>query len=200
MAHRKPAAPDPRCALREDAHQARTDNGPAVAAVLRNTAIGFHRSNGEPNIADRAGQLVGDVAPPTVQRPLDPPPDRRHRYRPHIRSVADVVASVTGWFVVRGGHGWSGLRQAPARRFAQLPTPSKPDGAPPDVGRRSPWTCALRRTEQPSARNASDVRRLVFTAGACPLDEDGVTVAGGDVAGQAEQVMANLRTAPSRTI
>jgi enamine deaminase RidA (YjgF/YER057c/UK114 family) len=42
---------------------------------------------------------------------------------------------------------------------------------------------------------ASDVRRLVFTAGACPLDEDGQTVAVGDVAGQAEQVMANLRTA-----
>jgi predicted transposase YbfD/YdcC len=37
--------------LREDEHQARTGNGPAVAAVLRNTAIGFHRSNGEPNIA-----------------------------------------------------------------------------------------------------------------------------------------------------
>lgn len=35
----------------EDAHQARTGNGPAVAAVLRNTAIGYHRSNGEPNIA-----------------------------------------------------------------------------------------------------------------------------------------------------
>ena len=32
----------------EDAHQARTGNGPAV---LRNTAIGYHRSNGEPNIA-----------------------------------------------------------------------------------------------------------------------------------------------------
>ncbi|MFY1672796.1 RidA family protein [Plantactinospora sp. WMMB334] len=42
---------------------------------------------------------------------------------------------------------------------------------------------------------ASDVRKLVFTAGACPLDEDGATVAVGDVAGQAEQVMANLRTA-----
>jgi predicted transposase YbfD/YdcC len=37
--------------LREDAHQARTGNGPAVAAVLRNTAIGFHRGNGETNIA-----------------------------------------------------------------------------------------------------------------------------------------------------
>lgn len=42
---------------------------------------------------------------------------------------------------------------------------------------------------------ASDVRRLVFTAGACPLDEEGETVAVGDVAGQAEQVMTNLRTA-----
>jgi enamine deaminase RidA (YjgF/YER057c/UK114 family) len=30
---------------------------------------------------------------------------------------------------------------------------------------------------------ASDVRRLVFTAGACPLDEQGETVAVGDVAG-----------------
>ena len=37
--------------LRKDAHQARTGNGPAIAAVLRNTAIGYHRSNGEPNIA-----------------------------------------------------------------------------------------------------------------------------------------------------
>jgi len=37
--------------------------------------------------------------------------------------------------------------------------------------------------------------RLVFTAGACPLDEEGATVAPGDVAAQAEQVMANLRTA-----
>ena len=42
---------------------------------------------------------------------------------------------------------------------------------------------------------AHDVRRLVFTAGACPLDADGATVAIGDVAGQAEQVMANLQVA-----
>lgn len=39
---------------------------------------------------------------------------------------------------------------------------------------------------------ARDVSRLVFTAGACPLDAAGETVAPGDVAGQAEQVMANL--------
>lgn len=39
---------------------------------------------------------------------------------------------------------------------------------------------------------AHGVSRLVFTAGACPLDEAGGTVAVGDVAGQTEQVMANL--------
>jgi enamine deaminase RidA (YjgF/YER057c/UK114 family) len=37
--------------------------------------------------------------------------------------------------------------------------------------------------------------RLVFTAGACPLDADGATIAPGDVAAQAEQVMQNLRIA-----
>ena len=42
---------------------------------------------------------------------------------------------------------------------------------------------------------AHGVSRLVFTAGACPLDANGNTVAIGDVAGQAEQVMANLEVA-----
>jgi enamine deaminase RidA (YjgF/YER057c/UK114 family) len=37
--------------------------------------------------------------------------------------------------------------------------------------------------------------RMTYTAGACPLDEDGKTVAVGDVAGQARQVMANLAVA-----
>jgi enamine deaminase RidA (YjgF/YER057c/UK114 family) len=37
--------------------------------------------------------------------------------------------------------------------------------------------------------------RLVFTAGACPLDAAGETVAPGDVAAQTEQVMQNLRIA-----
>jgi enamine deaminase RidA (YjgF/YER057c/UK114 family) len=40
-----------------------------------------------------------------------------------------------------------------------------------------------------------EVSRLVFTAGACPLDADGATVAIGDIRGQAEQVMRNLRAA-----
>ena len=42
---------------------------------------------------------------------------------------------------------------------------------------------------------ADGATRLVFTAGACPLDQAGETVAIGDVAGQAEQVMANLMVA-----
>jgi enamine deaminase RidA (YjgF/YER057c/UK114 family) len=42
---------------------------------------------------------------------------------------------------------------------------------------------------------ARDVSRLVFTAGACPLDSEGKTVSVGDIAGQAEQVMANLTVA-----
>jgi enamine deaminase RidA (YjgF/YER057c/UK114 family) len=42
---------------------------------------------------------------------------------------------------------------------------------------------------------ATGVQRLVFTAGACPLDAQGATVAIGDFAGQAEQVMVNLRAA-----
>ncbi|SDQ81820.1 Enamine deaminase RidA, house cleaning of reactive enamine intermediates, YjgF/YER057c/UK114 family [Curtobacterium sp. UNCCL20] len=37
--------------------------------------------------------------------------------------------------------------------------------------------------------------RLVFLAGACPLDQDGATVAVGDVRGQAAQCVENLRTA-----
>ena len=41
----------------------------------------------------------------------------------------------------------------------------------------------------------TDAARLVFTAGACPLDEAGATVAPGDVAAQARQCVANLRTA-----
>jgi enamine deaminase RidA (YjgF/YER057c/UK114 family) len=36
---------------------------------------------------------------------------------------------------------------------------------------------------------------LVFSAGACPLDDDGRVVAGGDVAGQTRQSLRNLRIA-----
>ena len=37
--------------FREDLHQARTGNGPAIIATLRNTAIGWHRTTGATNIA-----------------------------------------------------------------------------------------------------------------------------------------------------
>lgn len=37
--------------------------------------------------------------------------------------------------------------------------------------------------------------RLVFTAGACPLDEEGRIVAVGDLVGQTEQILINLRAA-----
>jgi enamine deaminase RidA (YjgF/YER057c/UK114 family) len=40
-----------------------------------------------------------------------------------------------------------------------------------------------------------DASRLIFTAGACPLDLGGAIVAVGDVTRQTEQVMANLATA-----
>jgi enamine deaminase RidA (YjgF/YER057c/UK114 family) len=45
------------------------------------------------------------------------------------------------------------------------------------------------------AATAQAPARVGWTAGACPLDEHGATVAVGDYAGQAEQVMRNLVTA-----
>ena len=42
---------------------------------------------------------------------------------------------------------------------------------------------------------ADGATKLIFTAGACPLDPAGSIVAPGDVAGQAEQAMQNLETA-----
>ena len=54
--------------FREDLHQARTGTGPAVIATLRNTAIGYHRTNGDTNIRPRH---------PTRQ----PPPTRPHHRR-----------------------------------------------------------------------------------------------------------------------
>ena len=42
---------------------------------------------------------------------------------------------------------------------------------------------------------ASSTNGLVFTAGACPLDEDGAVVAPGDHAAQAARCVANLLAA-----
>jgi enamine deaminase RidA (YjgF/YER057c/UK114 family) len=56
---------------------------------------------------------------------------------------------------------------------------------------RSPALSSV--AEYAYAAVVSSGSRLVLTAGACPLDEDGVTVGAGDVRAQAAQVMANLR-------
>ncbi|QIS12845.1 RidA family protein [Nocardia arthritidis] len=45
------------------------------------------------------------------------------------------------------------------------------------------------------AATAPAQARLIFLAGACPLEADGSTAAVGDYAGQAVRVLANLRTA-----
>lgn len=50
--------------LREDEQRARTANGPAVFSVLRDTAIGHHRTGGETSIARavlRAAHRSGDL-------------------------------------------------------------------------------------------------------------------------------------------
>jgi enamine deaminase RidA (YjgF/YER057c/UK114 family) len=46
-----------------------------------------------------------------------------------------------------------------------------------------------------SAATAPARSRLIFLAGACPLNEDGSTVAVGDYAGQAAKAIQNMRTA-----
>lgn len=56
----------------------------------------------------------------------------------------------------------------------------------PDLTDKAPYAYAA--VQAPGAR-------LVFAAGACPLDAAGETVAPGDLTAQAEQVMHNLRTA-----
>ncbi|MFD8642763.1 RidA family protein [Streptomyces zaomyceticus] len=45
------------------------------------------------------------------------------------------------------------------------------------------------------AATAPAESRLIFLAGACPLNEDGSTAAIGDVAGQAARAVENMRTA-----
>ena len=56
---------------------------------------------------------------------------------------------------------------------------------PPTLSASAPYAYAA----------VTDPGRMVFTAGACPLDADGATVGVGDVSGQARRVMANLATA-----
>jgi enamine deaminase RidA (YjgF/YER057c/UK114 family) len=56
----------------------------------------------------------------------------------------------------------------------------------PELPGSTPYACAA------LVRGAT---RLIFTAGACPLDADGATVAVGDVTAQSEAAVANLATA-----
>ncbi|CAA9407815.1 MAG: RidA/YER057c/UK114 superfamily protein [uncultured Propionibacteriaceae bacterium] len=62
----------------------------------------------------------------------------------------------------------------------------------PDANRlvRSPDLASM--AEYAYAAIVSSGSRLIFTAGACPLDRDGVTVGRGDVRAQATQAIANL--------
>ncbi|MDO3703896.1 RidA family protein [Micromonospora sp. C28SCA-DRY-2] len=65
----------------------------------------------------------------------------------------------------------------------------------PDATRLIPVPALSDVAEYAYAATVEPPARLVFTAGACPLDADGRTVAPGDPAAQARQVMANLETA-----
>jgi predicted transposase YbfD/YdcC len=51
--------------FREDLHQARSGTGPAIMAALRNTAIGWHRINGETNIAEPTDAPTADQTTPS---------------------------------------------------------------------------------------------------------------------------------------
>ncbi|MFE9190295.1 hypothetical protein ACFYL6_11850 [Micromonospora sp. NPDC007208] len=62
--------------FREDAHRARTRNGPAVFATLRNTAIGYHRLRGAINIARHQNR----------QPPINPTHRRSHVTSPVLRN------------------------------------------------------------------------------------------------------------------
>lgn len=50
-------------------------------------------------------------------------------------------------------------------------------------------------TEYAYAATAAAGSRLIFLAGACPLNSDGTTAAPGDYAGQAAKALENMRTA-----
>lgn len=73
--------------------------------------------------------------------------------------------------------------------------PPRHDGPVSDAARlvRSPTLSSA--AEYAYAAVVAGGARLVFTAGACPLDAGGATVGVGDVAAQARQAMSNLRIA-----
>jgi hypothetical protein len=81
--------------FREDLHQARTGTGPAILATLRNTAIGYHRTNGDTNIA-RATQ--------TGKPPLTRPHHRRDQQLPDNAMTLLPPVQVRTRFRVPGPH------------------------------------------------------------------------------------------------
>src|SRR6266487_1270106 len=113
--------------LREDAHQAQTGNGPAVFATLRNTSIGYHRSNGETNIAratrranHRPHDLIDAPVASTTQPPDLGPSDEEalDAYSTVVTTVAErVIPSVASLRVNRrlpGGYQAQGAGSAVA--------------------------------------------------------------------------------------
>jgi enamine deaminase RidA (YjgF/YER057c/UK114 family) len=87
-----------------------------------------------------------------------------------------------------GGDGMM-MRLGLAARSASLltvPRPSIDLIRSPELTARVPYAYAA---------VANDISRLIYTAGACPLDENGAIVPVGDIAGQAALAMANLAAA-----
>jgi hypothetical protein len=87
--------------FREDAHQVRTGNGPAVFATLRNTSIGYHRINGATNIAEatraanhRPHDLIDAV---TTGKPIMTSSNPTLQYSPAAPSGHTMAGRQTGW-------------------------------------------------------------------------------------------------------
>jgi enamine deaminase RidA (YjgF/YER057c/UK114 family) len=85
----------------------------------------------------------------------------------------------------QGDGGGDGLA-ARSASLLTVPRPSIDLIRSPELTARVPYAYAA---------VANDISRLIYTAGACPLDENGAIVPVGDIAGQAALAMANLAAA-----
>jgi enamine deaminase RidA (YjgF/YER057c/UK114 family) len=156
----------------------------------------------------------GQAAPPTVASlehqtgpsgvvRLDPGSPSHILYSAHVRTRTVQRAIGGGSMPGTARTQRQMSKSAEAARMGRTPMgsrfgekvwhdPSVTDARPVELVRVAQLTD---RAPYAYAAVATDVRRLVFTAGACPLDAQGETVAIGDVAAQAEQVMVNLQAA-----
>lgn len=103
---------------------------------------------------------------------------------PNQESLPDDVPSEDLRATVRGS-----IRLAPTRPCCEHPRMSAEHvqlHRSPSLARGVPYAYGASTTTP---------GRVLFTAGACPLDESGATVGVGDLVAQAEQVMVNLRVA-----